>query len=270
MDNTPASAPVTRGALERVLARAAELQAAGSDALESDAMSEAQLIELGKEVGLSPENLRQALAEERARGEPESSERGSLSTALFGGHTLSAQRVVPGRPEVVLAALDRWMQNEETMRVVRQRSDRVAWESRQDFFSEVKRAFASRPHLLAPATEVAATVVAVDAGRSLVALAADMSGRRRTAMAHLVAWSAFGLAGTAVLSVLGFMTIVAGVPVVVLPIAAAYGSRRALRRGMQRAQVGLEQALDRLERRSNEPPPPSLLQMIDSALPRLR
>ena len=54
--------PVTRGALERVLARAAELQSASGDAPESDAMTEAQLIELGKEVGLSPEHLRQALA----------------------------------------------------------------------------------------------------------------------------------------------------------------------------------------------------------------
>ena len=268
MDNTPA--PVTRGALERVLARAAELQTASGDAVESDAMSEAQLIELGTEVGLSAEHLRQALAEERARGEPQSGERGGLSAALFGGNMLSAQRVVPGKPDADLAALDRWMQNEETMRVVRQRADRMVWMPGQDFLTGVRRAFGSRPFLLASVTEIAATVVAVDADRSLVALSADMSGKRRTAMAHLTSWTEIGGVGSGIMAALGFMTVVALAPVFVLGASAAYGSRRGLRHSLQRTQVGLEQVLDKLERRSNEPPPPSLLQMIDSALPRLR
>ena len=72
------------------------------------------------------------------------------------------------------------------------------------------------------------------------------------------------------MAALGFMTVVALAPVFVLGASAAYGSRRGLRHSLQRTQVGLEQVLDKLERRSNEPPPPSLLQMIDSALPRLR
>lgn len=268
MDKSPA--PVTRGALERVLARASELQTASGDARESETMTEAQLIELGKEVGLSPEHLRQALAEERARGESPAEEGGGLSAAVFGEARLSAQRVVPGKPDVVLAALDRWMQNEETMRVVRQRSDRMAWAPREDFFSGVKRAFGSRPFMLESSTEVGATVVAVDSDKSLVALAADMSGRRGTAMAHLVSWTVVGTAGTAVLTVLGFMTVVAAAPVVVLGAAAAYGSQRSLRNAMLRTQVGLEQVLDRLEQRTTDQRSPSLLQMIDSALPRLR
>jgi hypothetical protein len=264
------SAPVTRGALERVLARAAELQAASGDAVESDAMSETQLVELAKEVGLSPEHVRQALAEERARGEPAAAAGGGLSASVFGAASLAAQRVVPGKPDVVLAALDRWMQSEELMRVVRQRADRIVWEPRQDLFTGVRRAFGSRPHLLESATEIAATVVAVDNDRSLVALAADMSGRRRTAMAHFVSWGMIGAAMSGGLAIMGFLPIVAVAPAIVLGGAATYGSRRAFRRSMQRAQVGLEQVLDRLERRSDSPPPPSLFQMIDSALPRLR
>jgi hypothetical protein len=268
MDKSPA--PVSRGALERVLARASELQSATGDAPEAEAMTEAQIIELAKEVGLSPEHVRQALAEERARGEPQPEATGGLSTTVFGETTLAAQRVVPGKPEVVLAALDRWMQNEETMLVVRQRHDRMAWAPRQDFMSGVRRAFGSKPFMLEPTTEVAATVVPVDDGHSLIAMSADMSGKRRTAMAHLVTWTLVGAAGTAILSVLGFMTVVAAAPVVVLGVAAAYGSQRGLRHTLQRTQVGLEHVLDRLERQSNEPRPPSLLQMIDSALPRVR
>ena len=64
-------AVVTRAALERVLARAAELQnASGDDTERPETLTEAQIEELGKEVGLSAQHLRQALAEERARIQP--------------------------------------------------------------------------------------------------------------------------------------------------------------------------------------------------------
>ena len=64
----PSSVTLERGAMERVLARASELQALGADAPEG--LTEAQLLELGKEVGISSEHLRQALAEERTRVAP--------------------------------------------------------------------------------------------------------------------------------------------------------------------------------------------------------
>ena len=62
----PSTRPLDREALERVLARAAELQATEADPAEP-ALSEQQLIDVGKEVGLSPQHLRQAMAEERSR-----------------------------------------------------------------------------------------------------------------------------------------------------------------------------------------------------------
>jgi hypothetical protein len=61
----PPVRPLDRSSLERVLARAAELQSGPSDTGEE--FTEEQLLELGKEVGLSPQHLRQALAEERTR-----------------------------------------------------------------------------------------------------------------------------------------------------------------------------------------------------------
>ena len=56
-------APLDRAALERVLARATELQARLADA--PDELTEKELLELGTEVGIPAEHLRQALAEER-------------------------------------------------------------------------------------------------------------------------------------------------------------------------------------------------------------
>ena len=84
--------PLDRAAMERVLARAAELQASSSDASDvPEAMTEAQLIELGKEVGLSAEHLRQAMAEERTRVVLPADERG-VAVSLIGISRARASR----------------------------------------------------------------------------------------------------------------------------------------------------------------------------------
>src|SRR6478609_6812860 len=62
--NLPAK--IDRAAVDRVLARAAQLQAEGTTDTQEQ-LTEAQLLDLAKEVGLDPVNLRQALAEERTR-----------------------------------------------------------------------------------------------------------------------------------------------------------------------------------------------------------
>src|SRR5258705_8945731 len=129
--------PVTRKALERVLARASELQAAsGEEGEPSDILTEAQVVDLGKEVGLSPEHIRQALAEERVRGgvTPYETSDSGVAYRLFGGTRVAAQRTVRGTPERTLEKLDRWMQREEGLRVGRQRADRIVWGPRRGFF----------------------------------------------------------------------------------------------------------------------------------------
>ncbi len=260
--------PVTRGALERVLARAAELQTAGGDAIETGELTEAQLIDLGQEVGLSPEHLRQALAEERARGEPVATDPIGVTDKLFGVSQVVAQRVVPGRPEPTMAALDLWMQNEEWLRVVRQQPDRMVWEPRRDLLGGLRRAFGGRAYALHVATGISATVVAVDAERTLVVLGADLAGMRRAMVGQTTAGLAVGAAISGALAVLGFMTVVAALPVTVITAASFFGARRGQARALQRAHLALEQVLDRLEQRRGESRPPSLLRMIESALPR--
>jgi len=260
--------PVSRGALERVLARAAELQSASGDSPESESITEAQVVELAKEVGFSPEHVRQALAEERARGEPEASS-DSFFMKVIGGRRVSAQRVVPGNPDDVIAALDRWMQTEEWLRVKRQQRDRVVWEPRRDIMAGLRRAFGGRSHALHVATDVSATVVSVDGGRSLVAITADLSSRRASLMGGAAASVVFGAAATGVLAALSFMALIAAAPVAIVAPLSIYVAQRAMASSLERAQVAIEQVLDRLECQSYEPHPPSLLQrVIDSALPR--
>ena|SRR2546423_5711578 len=118
--------PLDRQALERVLARAAELQGASAMPESGDLITEGQLLEIGNEVGLSPAVLNQALAEERTRvNVPE--ERG-LVAQIAGAGFATATRTVPGIPRDILATIDTWMQRDECLQVQRRFADRITWE----------------------------------------------------------------------------------------------------------------------------------------------
>ena len=246
----PPAARLDRAALERVLARAAELQGkSGDGGDESEEFSEDQLIELGKEVGLAPQVLRQALAEERTRSVLPDDERG-VGTALFGPSRVSAVRTVNGRPADVLATIDAWMQRQELLIVKRHHADRIVWEPRHDFLVGVKRALrvGGRDYALSRAFEVAATTIAVDDARVHVALEADFRTQRRTAVSQTLGGAVIGAAATASLFVIGAMPLVAIVPVVVAPALGYSGARVVNGHVITRAQLALEQLLDRLER----------------------
>ena len=94
------SAPLDRTAIERVLARAAELQVASSGADSSELLTESQLIEIGKEAGISQMTLTQALAEERSRIAVQE-EQGFLAS-ITGPAVATATRTVRGSPGDVL------------------------------------------------------------------------------------------------------------------------------------------------------------------------
>jgi hypothetical protein len=262
----PSKPAVTRGALERVLARAAELQAtSGDDSEPSDTLSDDQIVDLGREVGLSPESIRQALAEERVQIAPLETSESGIARQMFGASRVGAQRVVRGTPERLLATLDRWMQRDEWLRVVRQRNDRIVWEPRPGLFANLRRLIAGRDYALTRANDIAATVVPVDKQHSLVRLEADFTVLRRAMVTQSAVGTAIGSGATGVLIVLGVMGAVAIVPAVVVTVGAFAGARRTQRHAVARALLTIEQILDRLERGDAEPP--SLLRLIESALP---
>jgi hypothetical protein len=251
--------PLDRAALERVLARAAELQARSGDP--ADTLTDEQILELGKEVGLSPQLLRQALAEERGR--PDDAEK---QGRLFGSARVYAERTVRGSPESIFAALDVWMQKEEWLQIKRQFPDRIVWEPRHDFEGGVRRLLnvGGRGYALSRATDVGATVVPADDGRVLVRLDADLSGHRRNAVGGLVTATAFGAAGTAVAAALHFALILTPVPLLAFGAAGYYAARASHASAVARAHLTLEQLLDRLER-GERADNPSLLRMIAQA-----
>jgi hypothetical protein len=279
MEDTPSSPPsplakrsppLDRAALERVLARAAELQAETGEPTE--ALSEQQILELGTEVGLSPQHLRQALAEERTRvaGEPVRSS--GLLTQLLGAAVVSSTRTVSGTPAGILAQLDDWMQREECLRVKRHFPDRIVWEARQGFFDAVRRGLnvGGRGYALTRAHEVSATVVPVDGERSLVRLDADLRTHRSAVAGQGATLAGLGAVSSGAAIVLGILVPVAVVPAVAAVVIGYYQARSRHGATLVRVQLALEQVLDRLER--GEMPRPSLLGAIAAVatLPRGR
>jgi hypothetical protein len=257
--SVPATVParqtlLDRQALERVLARAAELQGAGAIPESSDLLSESQLLEIGSEVGLSAATLNQALAEERTRvNVPE--ERG-LVAQIAGASFATATRTVPGTQREVLAKVDAWMQREECLQVQRRFADRITWEPQRGLFGKIRRTvnMSGRGYYLMDAGQVSGTVLPVDASRVVVRLDADIraSRARRVGMGGFVA-----VMGAAASGILGLGLVVAHLPlfiaagVAVLPFAggsvAAYKVARTHRTVLASAQLALEQVLDRLE-----------------------
>src|SRR6476646_10432171 len=192
--------PLDRQALERVLARAAELQGAGSLPESGDMISENQLLEIATEVGLSPAVLNQALAEERTRiTVPE--ERGLVAQVAGAGYA-TATRTVPGNPRDILATIDAWMLRDECRHVQRRFADRITWEPQRGLFGKLRRTVnvSGRGFYLMDAAQVSATVLPVDSSRVVVRLDADIhpSRSRRVGASGFV-----GAMGLAVSGVIG-------------------------------------------------------------------
>ncbi len=253
--NLPArQVPLDRVTIERVLARAAELQASSGSDDGVENLSESQLIEIGKEVGISSTTLTQALAEERSRiAVPEDH---GLISSITGPAVATASRAVRGTPSEILASLDSWMQRDECLQVQRRFPDRVTWEPKVGWLGVLQRGFnvTGRGYHLCRASQIAATVVPIEGGRVLVRLDADLSGNRNSRLkvgGTLVTGgvlTAGGLSGAAILAHVALIVVggIAAVPVLI-GAAAAYGVAKRHRELVMRVQLALEQTLDRLE-----------------------
>jgi hypothetical protein len=245
--------PLDRSTIERVLARAAELQAANPPGEEGD-LSESQLLEIGREVGISTTTLNQALAEERSRIiVPEES---GFVSAITGPSIASASRAVPGTPAEALGQLDTMMQRDECLQVQRRFPDRITWEPRSGWFGTIQRGlnFSGRGYYLCRASQVAATVVPVEGDRVLVRLDADISDHRTTRVrwgGAMLGGGALASAGVVAASTLTIFTSLVVAAIAAVPLAigatAAYAIARQHRGMVERTLLALEQLLDRLE-----------------------
>jgi len=264
-ENTSLAVPeqgLDRRAVERVLARAAELQGIGGGEEDKDAITEARLLDIAKEAGLTVTSVRQALAEERTRVDTDSDDDRRWLVRVAGPTTVTASRTIPGEPEAIIAYLDTYMQRAECMQVQRRFADRVTWEARNDWVAAIKRGLRTggRSYQLSRASQVAATVVPIDANRCLVRLDADLAASRnnvvRTGTAvtatGVVAGGTFVAGATMVHIALGLTLGLAAFPVAL----AGGGAYLILRRHhgfAARMTLALEQVLDKLEYGDSRP-----------------
>ncbi len=180
---------VPRQVLERVLARASELQTqSSSDPVET--ISEERLLEIAREVGLDVQHVRQALAEERAQlllpgvaGGLVPGPSDSPAVAAYGPAVIGAQRTVRGSPAEVLQRLEQYLPRNEYLTPVRRTGDRVVWEPRRDPMGNLLRSIGGggRRFDLVRLDQLVVTATAVDAERTVLRFDAVVAGARKSA-----------------------------------------------------------------------------------------
>ena len=242
---------IRREALERIIQRAAELQAGERDI--GEGLTEADLLALGQDVGIPERYLRQALLEERIR--PPVPERAGLLGWLVGPGRLAAQRVVGGaEPAAVQRALDAWMQQEELLQVKRRYPEYTTWEPKVGAMASIQRALGAggRRFALTRAAEVAGRVTPLETGFCHVQLFADVGNIRTQRLGGAATLVALGAMATGVFLTLGVLTPFPYLPLLVL-VPAAVAVLRSHRAQHEQVRVGLEQVLDRLERGEIKP-----------------
>jgi hypothetical protein len=247
-DNLPARR-IDRAALERIIQRAAELQAGEMDSA-GDGITEQELLKLGADVGIDGRFLRQAMYEQ-AGGGAASTERGILAKWVGPGRA-GASRVVPGDRTAIEQSLSQWMTESEALSVKRRLPDATIWERQKGFFAEMKRGFGvgGRSYELAKAKDVTVAVTQLEAGFCHVEMTADlMPSRNGSATGAAVSGGTLGLVGLGVFAVtgpFGLILSIASIPLVAAVMAPVL-TVKAYRTRYARVQLAMEQVLDRLE-----------------------
>jgi len=251
--SNPPPASLDRAALERILQRAAELQAGEREI--GDQLSPEDVLALGREVGIPSRYLQQAMLEEQNRA-PAAQLSGILNTTVGPGE-VSAARVIRGEPGDLELGLLKWMEQNELLAVQRHYGSRIQWEPLRGMQVAFRRSAAmlgsgSRPFMLSKANLVSASLTALEPGYSHVALTASLREQRSAYVGGGAAFVSIGLAGTLVLAALNAFWLVLAVP---MPFALGlgYGVTRRYRPVVERTRLGLERALDHLERGQVKP-----------------
>jgi hypothetical protein len=240
----PVGPRIDRGALERIIRRAAELQAGETDI--GEGLTEQELYSLGQDVGIGDRYLRQALLEERTRADI-APDHGPL-VWLSGPRRVATARMIPRPRQATEASLHSWMTEGELLQVKRRYPEQTTWEAQQGAMASLKRAFGSRGrrYVLARAREVAGQVAPLDAQRCHVQLVADLSNVFQEQWTGASVLGASGVAGSGVAFAVGVMAPVAVIPALLCGLL-AFGVARRQRQRAAETLVALEQVLDHLE-----------------------
>lgn len=242
--------PVGHEDAARIFRRAAELERHAGRRPSADGLGDTELIEIGREVGLSPEAIRRAIGEFRAGSLPTDDDRERRS--VLGPRTVTVERTVARPPERVHRDLHAWL-GDQLFTPVRDTGAWSAWLRRDDVGAKVRRAFQSRTTALRDVSRLeislvgdpdeAATHVRIEAGARQV-----RTGLTVAASGGTVAGLGGGLTAGALTAVVG-PDVLAAVPVLGGAGVAAgswWAARASWRRTRRSVGLVLEGLLDHL------------------------
>lgn len=244
---------IDRAALDRIIRRATELQTSERDI--GEGLTESEVVTLGQDVGIPQRYLRQAMLEERMSGPRDTTS--GIVAHVVGPREASAERVIPGSQEAVERALLGWVDANELFAVQRQLPGRITWEVLSGVQAALRRGSAifqrkGPQFMLQKADLLVATVTPLEDGYCHVRLDANLGRARGAYVGGAAAVGSVATAGTLVLVTLSALPVVAALP---LPVAAGvmWAITRSYRPVHARVQLGLERALDFLERGGVKP-----------------
>ncbi len=256
---------LTRRDFDEVMRRASELAAAEPGGAGGE-FTEAELVRIGREVGLADRHVRRALREFRSDGGGRVPGRRGVRALLDSGEVRAGRTVARPR-ERIRRELDEFMVGGQLLQRVRKRDDLLQYRPAIDWASRVARAASStsRQHYVAASRLVEVRLEDLGAGSTQVDVVVDpgMAANYRTG-AVLGGGTAGAAAGVGVGAGLAML---ASLPVAALAGAAAGLTVAALvagmvARGFQRrlgdVHLEVEGILDGLEDAGGlEPPPPA-------------
>lgn len=233
--------------------RAAELQAGEADV--GEGLTPEDVLALGRDVGIPGRYLHQAMLEQ-ATAIVAPAEAGLIGQVV-GPATVSAHRVVVGDPEDIARALIGWFEKHELLVVQRQQPGRVTWERVRGMQAAIRMGAAAfdrghPKHMLARVTLVSATFTRLESNYCNVTLTAELKAARNSAIGGAVAGASFGGVAAAILGVMSPFWVIA-IPPLLIGGGAAWLTLRAYRPVAERTLLGLERALDFLERGGVKP-----------------
>ena len=244
--SAPASPPsrgLTRAELEAVIRRAVELEA--GDAEGTEGIPDAEVLRIGRELGLGAESVRRALVE--VRGRP-AEDRGLMAVAMGPG-TVAAARTIPGGAAAIRERLDRYITETELMRVQRRFPDRTSYVRDTSLGAELTRLTRGLSRSVRPVglRQVDVTVAALDDERCHVEVRSELKGARAGYAAG--AAGVGGAAGSGVAIAAWATPIADPVMLLAVPVVAGawLGMRGLYRVSLRSVGEKLETLLDRIE-----------------------
>jgi hypothetical protein len=270
-DLTPGK--IDRAALERIMQRAAELQAGEADV--GEGLTPDEVTALGREVGIPARYLQQAMLEQAT--EVVAPAESGFVGRVVGPSEVSAQRVVIGDPDDAARALIEWFDKHELLAVQRQQPGRVTFEPIGGMQAALRRGGAALgstvpKFMLAKATLVAATFTRLEAGYCHVSLTADLRQARTGHVGGAVVGSSLGAGAAIILAAMSPFWFVI-VPPLMVGGALGWFALKRFRPVADRTALGLERALDYLERGGIKPGhqiPPRVGGLLDTIAGEIR